>query len=174
VSEYAGADYGPRYFGKHRGKVLNNTDPYRQGRIQVSCPDVLGGGRSSWAMPSVPYAGDGVGFFVIPPNDANVWVEFEAGDPDRAIWSGCFWETGQTPVDPAIAEMKVFRTDGLTLTISDVPGSGGVTLEVSPPVVATSLKIALTSSGIELTNGAASVKLGPISVSVNNGALEVL
>jgi hypothetical protein len=174
VSEYPGTDPGPKYFGKHRGKVVSNIDPYQQGRIQVSCPDVLGDGRLGWAMPSVPYAGAGVGFFVIPPNDANVWVEFESGDPDRAIWSGCFWELGQTPVTPAIAQMKVFKTDGLTLTVNDVPGAGGVTLEVSPPVVATPLKITLTAAGIELSNGNASVKLSPISVSVNNGALEVL
>jgi Type VI secretion system/phage-baseplate injector OB domain len=163
-----------RFFGKHRGKVVGNTDPYEQGRLQVSCPDVLGAGRSSWAMPSVPYAGPGVGFFAIPPTGANIWVEFEAGDPDHPIWSGCFWETGQAPVTPAVAQTKVFRTDGLTLTVNDAPGSGGVTIEVSPPVVPTTLKIAFSSSGIELTNGSSSVKLGAASVSVNNGALEVL
>ncbi|GAB3307752.1 phage baseplate assembly protein V [Geodermatophilus aquaeductus] len=163
-----------QYFGKHRGKVVSNTDPYQQGRVQVSCPDVLGPGRSSWAMPSVPYAGDGVGFFAIPPNGANVWVEFEAGNPDHPIWAGCFWEPGQAPVTPAVAQTKVFKTDGLTLTVNDLPGSGGVTVEVSPPVVATALKIALDSSGILLSNGSASVKLSPVSVSLNNGALEVL
>jgi hypothetical protein len=163
-----------RYFGKYRGKVENNVDPLQQARLQISCAAVLGGGRMSWAMPSVPYAGDGVGFFALPPTGTNVWVEFEAGDPDYPIWSGCFWEVGQMPVTPAVAQMKVFRTDGLTLTVSDLPGAGGVTLEVHPPVVATPLKIALGPSGIELTNGAASVKLSPVSVSVNNGALEVL
>jgi hypothetical protein len=175
VTEFAGEYAGQlRFFGKHRGKVASNTDPYQLGRVQVSCPDVLGDGRLSWAMPSVPYAGDGVGFFAIPPNGANVWVEFESGDPDRPIWSGCFWDVGQTPVTPAVAQKKVFKTDGLTLTVDDLPGGGGVTLEVAPPVVATTLKIALTSSGIELSNGNASVKLSPASVSLNNGALEVL
>jgi hypothetical protein len=40
--------------------------------------------------------------------------------------------------------------------------------------VATPLKLAFTSAGIEMSNGAASVKLTPASVSVNNGALEVI
>lgn len=31
----------------------------------------------SWAMPYVPYAGSGVGLFAIPPNNANVLIEFE-------------------------------------------------------------------------------------------------
>ena len=119
-------------------------------------------------------AGGGVGLFLIPPANANVWVEFEAGNLDKPIWAGCFWETGQVPAQPAIAEMKVLKTDGMTLTINDLPGAGGVTLDVTPPIVATPLKISLTSSGIELSNGAASVKLTPASVSLNNGALEVI
>jgi uncharacterized protein involved in type VI secretion and phage assembly len=132
-------------------------------------------------MPSVPYAGPGVGFFAIPPNGANVWVEFEGGDSDYPIWAGCFWGMDQAlPVPPAVAktpaaaQTKVFKTDGLTLTVNDRPGGGEVTVEVSPPVVATALKIVLDSSGIELSNGNASVKLSPLSVSLNNGALEVL
>jgi hypothetical protein len=86
--------------------------------------------------------------------------------------------------------MKVFKTDGITLTFNDLPGAGGMTLEVSPPVVAVPLKMTFDVSGIqieatpssvkigptgiELTNGAASVKLTPVTVSINNGALEVM
>ena len=44
------------FFGKYRGKVVNNVDPLQVGRLQVSCPDVLGDGRLSWAMPNVPPA----------------------------------------------------------------------------------------------------------------------
>ena len=62
----------------------------------------------------------------------------------------------------------------MTLTLNDIPGAGGLTIEVTPPVVATPLTIKLDSTGIELSNGAASVKLTPASVSVNNGALEVI
>ena len=40
------------YYGKYRGKVENNVDPQRLGRIQVSCPSVLGDGPISWARPS--------------------------------------------------------------------------------------------------------------------------
>nr|MDT0659425.1 phage baseplate assembly protein V [Micromonospora sp. DSM 115978] len=162
-----------RYYGKYRGTVTANIDPLQQGRVQVSCPAVLGDGRSSWALPSAPYAGNGVGLFTVPPVGANIWVEFEAGDPERPICGGCFWGTGEAPARPALAEMKVFKTASVTLTINDLPGAGGVTLEVNPPAVATPLRIALTAAGIELTNGAASVKLTPVSVSLNNGALEV-
>ncbi|MCB1831203.1 MAG: baseplate assembly protein, partial [Gammaproteobacteria bacterium] len=66
-----------QFFGKYRGSVENNVDPQMMGRIQVSVPAVLGDGTLSWAMPCVPYAGPGVGLFTLPPNGANVWVEFE-------------------------------------------------------------------------------------------------
>ncbi len=70
--------------------------------------------------------------------------------------------------------MKVWKTDGITLTLSDLPGAGGFTVEVGPPVVPIPLKMAFNAAGIEITNSAASVKLTPASVSLNNGALEVI
>lgn len=179
-----------QFFGKYRGKVEGNVDPMQQGRVQVSCPAVLGDGRMSWALPCVPFAGAGVGLFLLPPVGANIWVEFEGGDPDYPIWSGCFWGVGEVPAAPAIEQMKLLKTDAVSLTLSDVPGAGGVILEVQPPAVAMPLKLVLDSSGvtieaspssvkialsgIELVNGAASVKLTPASVSLNNGALEVM
>ena len=162
------------FFGKYRGKVENNIDPMMQGRVQVSAPAVLGDGTLSWAMPCAPYAGSGVGLWAIPPVGANVWVEFEGGDPDYPIWSGCFWGVGEAPAQPAVPQVKVFKTDSITVTLSDLPGAGGFTIEANPPAVATPLTVKLSSSGIELTNGAASVKLTPASVSVNDGALEVI
>jgi hypothetical protein len=165
---------GTKFYGKYRGKVENNLDPLQQGRLQVSCPAVYGEGTLSWAMPCVPFAGSMVGFFALPPKDANVWVEFEAGDPDYPIWSGCFWGLGEVPAQPAIEQMHVIKTASLALTLSDLPGAGGLKLEVKPPAVATPLKMVFNAQGIELSNGAASVKLTPASVSVNNGALEVI
>jgi hypothetical protein len=162
------------YFGKYRGKVAANADPTMLGRLQVTCPAVLGDGRMSWAMPCVPYAGPGVGLFVLPPLGANVWVEFEGGDPDYPIWAGCFWGEGEMPVTPATPGTSVFRTAGVTVTVDDRPGSGGLTLLVGPPAVPALLKLALTGSGIEVVNGASSVKLSSLSVNVNNGALEVI
>jgi Type VI secretion system/phage-baseplate injector OB domain len=161
------------FFGKYRGTVENNVDPLQQGRVQVSVPAVLGDGWRRWAMPCAPYAGPQVGLFTLPPVGANVWVEFEAGDPNHPIWTGCFWRKGEVPASPAVGEKKVFKTEAVTIELSDLPG-GGVTIEVRPPAVSTPLKLVMSSSGIELSNGASSVKLTPVSVSVNNGALEVI
>jgi outer membrane protein assembly factor BamB len=162
------------FYGKYRGKIENNVDPLMQGRVQVSCPAVLGDGTLSWATPCVPFAGSGVGLFALAPVGTNIWVEFEGGDPDAPIWSGCFWGVGEVPILPAIEQMKCFKTDCITLTLSDLPGAGGFKLEVEPPAVAMPLTLTFDASGIELAGGAASVKLTPVSVSVNDGALEVM
>lgn len=163
-----------QYFGKYRGKVENNLDPEMRGRVQVSVPAVLGEGRLSWALPCTPYAGSGVGLFAVPPNGANVWVEFEGGNPDSPILGGCFWARGEAPAQPAVPFVKVLKTESLKLELNDTPGAGGFTLEVNPPAVATPLKIVCDSSGIEISNSAAKVKLTPASVSINDGALEVV
>ncbi len=162
------------FFGKYRGRVTGNTDPKHLGRIQVSCPAVLGAGRTSWAMPCVPYAGPGVGLYAIPPVDAYVWVEFEGGDPDVPIWAGCFWGDGELPVSPAAPTTKVFRTPGITVTVDDLQGGKGVTVRAEPPLVTAPAVLALTSAGIELSVGASKIVLSGTSVAVNDGALEVL
>ncbi|MGD2157014.1 MAG: phage baseplate assembly protein V [Anaerolineales bacterium] len=157
------------FFGKYRGSVVNNVDPQQMGRVQVSVPAVLGEGRMSWAMPCTPYAGSGVGFFAIPPIGANVWVEFEGGDPDYPIWSGCFWGVGEVPALPAIAENKVLKTSTATITLNDLPGAGGITIETI-----TGMRIAISVTGIEISNGqGASIQMTGPQISLNNGALEV-
>jgi hypothetical protein len=163
-----------QFFGKYRGTVQNNMDPQMMGRVQVSVPAVLGDGQLSWAMPCAPYGGAGVGFFAVPPVGANIWVEFEGGDPDYPIWSGCFWGLGEAPAQPAVPFIKVLQTDGIMLKLDDTPGAGGLTLEVNPPVVPMPLKIACTTSGIEISHGAQKIVLSATSVSVNNVALEVM
>jgi len=157
-----------QFFGKYRGKVENNVDPRQMGRIQMTVPTVLGTNHLNWAMPCVPYAGPGVGFFAIPPVGANVWIEFENGDPDYPIWTGCFWEEGDLPADPALAEKKVFKTDVGTITLDDTPGTGGIRIETT-----SNMKIELKSQGIEISNGQASIKIQGATVSINGNALEV-
>jgi uncharacterized protein involved in type VI secretion and phage assembly len=78
-----------RFFGKYRGTVVNTADSEQIARLQAVVPDVLGTVPTTWAMPSAPFAGPGAGVVVLPPVGAGVWIEFEQGDPDYPIWSGC-------------------------------------------------------------------------------------
>ena len=147
------------YFGKYRGKVESNSDLSGLGRVQVSCPAVLGDGSASWAMPSSPYAGPGVGFFALPPEGANIWVEFEGGDPDYPIWSGCFWgkdemlEEVQAKTENA-KDYKAFKTDAFTLVIHDDDSkAGGVTIEIKDSAVENTIKLVCDKDGVKLTVG---------------------
>jgi phage gp45-like len=144
-----------QFFGKYRGKVATNKDPLHLGRLQVTVPAIYGEGKQNWAMPCTPYAGKDIGFFTIPPVGSNIWVEFEGGDPDYPIWSGCFWGEDQLPQNAKVEEpdkVQVFRTDGITLTLSNLGENKGVTLEVESPVVERKLKMIFNANGIEINN----------------------
>src|SRR5712692_7043214 len=133
-----------RFYGKYRGLVTINVDPLSLGRLKAMVPEVLGEVPSSWALPCAPYAGTGSGLFAIPPIGAGVWIEFEAGDVSRPIWSGAWWATGEVPMDekgvPVKFNTKILRTDfglilalddlGQTITISDAVGLNLMTIKV--------------------------------------------
>lgn len=123
-----------------------------------------------WAMPCVPYAGQGVGLFAIPPNGANIWVEFEGGNPDYPIWSGCFWGLGEIPVQPTVAEIKVLKTENFTIKITDLPGAEA--LEI---VTGSGKKIQIDATQINIDNGqGANIKLLGPNVTINGVAIEVI
>jgi hypothetical protein len=85
-----------QYFGKYRGIVLNHTDPLQLGRILAQVPDVSAL-PTTWAMPCLPYVSSH-GILALPPVGTSIWIEFEQGNVDYPIWSGCFWNPGQPPL----------------------------------------------------------------------------
>lgn len=162
----------PKFFGKYRGKVEDDEDPLGLGRVQVSVPSVRGAGNRAWAMPCVPYAGAGVGLFLIPPVGANVWVEFEAGDSDFPIWAGCFWSEGELPVDPAEPKMRVFKCDGVNLVIEDGDG-GRVELTVGSPIADTTVSVVIDSNGMVIESGSGKLEIKSDQVAINSDGLVV-
>jgi uncharacterized protein involved in type VI secretion and phage assembly len=166
-----------RYYGKYRGVVINNLDPLRIGRIMASVPDVLNSIPTSWAMPCVPITGKQMGTYVVPQIGTGVWIEFEQGDPDYPIWSGCFWGSAAevptmanagNPVSPSI----VLATGLLNmLVISDLPGpTGGIMLKST-----TGAMILVNDVGITISNGkGATIQMTGPTVTINNGALMVV
>jgi uncharacterized protein involved in type VI secretion and phage assembly len=166
-----------KYYGKHRATVVNNVDPEQRGRIQAIVPDVLGMTPSSWAMPCFPIAGKQQGTYFIPQVGAGVWIEFENGDADYPIWTGCFWGSAAEVPAPALAGNPASPSIVLQSTmlngvvISDLPGpTGGVMLKSSTG----SASIIVNDTGIYIQNGqgASLVMTGPM-VTINNGALVV-
>jgi uncharacterized protein involved in type VI secretion and phage assembly len=162
------------FYGKYRGTVSDNKDPWMIDRVRAKVPDVMGDQESGWAMPCAPFGGSGMGFFAIPSVGAGVWIEFEHGDPDYPIWTGCFWgSVAEVPpllLAPPYKKLMIKTEGGNTLTLDDTPGIGGISLEASGGA-----KITVTGLGIEINDGMGGViKLTGPQVSMNNGALEVI
>lgn len=153
-----------RYYGKYRGVVVD-VDAATM-RVKASVPAVLGGITSGWASPCVPYAGPQVGFLMLPDIGSGVWIEFEGGDVSFPIWTGCYWNTGDIP-SQAATTLKTIITQAGTLAFDTSANS--VTVED-----AAQNTVVLDSSGVTATSGANNVAIGSSSVSVNNGALEVM
>jgi hypothetical protein len=113
-----------RTFGKYRGVVSDNQDPMNQGRIRAKVPELLGDLETDWAMPCVPFAGGGSGFYMIPQPATGVWIEFEAGDVSRPVWSGCWWDRDEVPTHSSgeitSPQVKIIRSEsGLVIMLDD-------------------------------------------------------
>lgn len=166
-----------QYYGKYRGTVATNIDPMQMGRIQVIVPDVTGVVPSTWALPCVPMAGPQCGQFTVPPIGASVWVEFEHGDRDYPIWTGCFWgSAAEVPAlalaTPPLLQSIVLQTVGEnSLMISDALGpSGGFLLKSASGAL-----ISINDVGITISNGqGATIVLAADTVTINEGALMVV
>lgn len=134
-----------QFYGKYRGVVSDVDDPQSMGRLRASVPEVLGEVESPWALPCAPYSGDGMGIYAVPPVGTGVWMEFEAGDPARPIWAGCWWGTDQLPQNETGAvtrpAIKIIRTesgtmltmddDNQVITLSDEDGDNILKIEVT-------------------------------------------
>lgn len=159
-----------RFYGKYRGIVMNTEDPQAMGRLQARVPEVLDESISPWALPCVPFAGEGVGQYTLPPLGAGVWIEFEAGDPARPVWTGCWWGQDQLPEDnrgaPTRQPLKIIRSEtGLmvsmddanqTIDVSDDTGKNLLKIEVNAGQVLVKglFKVVVEAPQIELVQNA--------------------
>ena len=169
-----------KYYGKYRGTVFNNIDPEKKGRIQAIVPDVLKQIPTTWATPCLPVTGiPGVqsGVYLLPPKLANVWMEFEHGDVNYPIWSGCFWGSvsevplvaqAATPATPAI----VMQTVGQNTLWIGGDAATGITVSCGPAVTPTSPQIKISQAGILISDGKnGTILIAAGTVTINSGAL---
>ncbi len=169
-----------RYLGKFRGRVIDNNDPLRIGRITVEVPDVLGDEPSTWALPCLPFTGPESGQFVVPPPGAGVWVEFEQGDPSFPVWTGCWYGAAEelppdarrelqagSPNKPVVVQTPLANK----LVMNDTPGAEqGILLQAQGGAY-----IRITREAVVISTGAgAEVLLRGNQVTINEGQLTVL
>lgn len=178
------------FWGKYRATVIQNADPERRGRLQLMVPDVLGPVPSTWAEACTPLAGPTgppMGVYMVPPVGAGVWAEFEQGDINHPIWSGCRWG-GQSdippaaqagnPADPSIVIQSLLQQ---AVMVSDMPPA--IPPAVMPPVPTTGgvilrsasgASIVVSDAGIFISNGkGATISMVGPTITINNGALVI-
>ena len=173
-----------KFFGKYRGTVLNNLDPWRQGRIQAEVAAVAAMSPSTWAMPCLPFAGPQMGMYIVPLPSTGVWIEFEDGDPEYPIWTGCWW--GSPAEVPVTAQTAA---PALPLIILETALKNGFVVSDTPVPAIPPLPMGLPAGGIILRSGTSYIRIdatgisifgpkvtinGETAVDMNAGALTVL
>jgi hypothetical protein len=115
-----------RFYGKYSGKVTSVTDPDQLGMVKVSVPAIFEEGIEVWARPCFA-----TGHFFVPPIDAMVWVEFEAGDVGYPLWVGTWYPKDTVP--PAAdkkdaVECVIHTPSGHVIELSDESGKEKVVI----------------------------------------------
>jgi hypothetical protein len=169
-----------RFHGKYRGIVRDIEDPENLGRIKAEVPAIYEDQQSPWALPAFPFAGQGHGLVLLPEVGDGVWIEFEAGDINRPIWTGCWFASGERP-DPAGAKSRLLATSAGHQIVLDEdrdqiqlkhPGGAEITMSASEIVLKLGLcELKITSSEINLNNGM--VKVTAAGASLVNDAFKV-
>jgi len=152
-----------RYFGKYRGLVQEVPEDEQLGRIVARVPSVYGDGISPRAWPAVPFAGQDHGFVTLPEVGDGVWIEFEAGDPAKPIWTGCWWAKGEMPESAGPSRRVLITPKALKVVLDDEgrkiqllhPDGAEITMAANDITIKIgSTKIVLSSSGVDVNNGA--------------------
>lgn len=162
-----------RFFGKYRGEVTATDDETNRARLKVRCPAVLGE-QEVWAMPCTPYAGDGVGFFALPAEGTSVWVEFEGGEINQPIWSGCFWKEEQIDSGDAVEGVLFLKTPGVTIRVDNDQGTVEIEASGGAKITLDSNGITLEAAEVSLSANGAAATLSASGFDAMSGALTVM
>jgi uncharacterized protein involved in type VI secretion and phage assembly len=155
-----------RCYGKYPGFVVDANDPEHRGRVKARVPNVFQNDHSVWCVPAVPFAGKSFGLLLLPKKDDSVWVEFEAGDTSRPLWTGSWWAKDELPAPNGVNQHVLTTPKGLQIVLDD----DAKKLQLKHPDGA---EITMSSSAITIKIGSAQIQLSSDGVSINNGALEV-
>ena len=95
---------GGRFFGKYRGKVVDNQDPLKRGSVEGGVPAVLGE-KASGRCRACPMRARTSASSRSPGRRGGVG-RVRGRRLDFPIWTGCFWAEGE--IDSADADPGVF------------------------------------------------------------------
>lgn len=154
------------FFGKYRGIVESVDDSEGLGRITAKVPEVFLDQVSPWCWPCTSFAGQGYGWVSLPQQGDGVWIEFEAGDLSRPIWTGFWWAAQERPAGDSTQKRGLWTPAGHQISFDDE--NKEILLKH-----ADGAEIFLGSSEIRIKTGGQSLVIDSSGFNFNNGALVV-
>lgn len=142
MSTHTYDEYGEsHWYGVYAGKVVDNVDPDKRGRVTVLIPGLCEP-ATNWALPAggaQSSGAAGLGAFDVPPKGASVFVMFLCGDIDEPIYFGGWRKLpkGKTDAPSLVAEatasdaankLKVYETEKFSIVIDERSGSTALSL----------------------------------------------
>jgi len=184
------------YFGKYKGFVRDNNDPENRGRLRLFCPQIMGSDDTAtswlgWAEPCLPWIGGLPTLDFGSPysrgqngvDEIGVWVEFQGGNLDFPIWTGCFI-VAPTATD-ARAQLALTSTSGAVggSIIANPGGSDLGALDPPKPQIADETRLLVkkgrdivigSQSGGFIIIGPSGVQLSGVQVTINGKLFDAL
>lgn len=156
-----------KYTGIYRGKVLDNSDSEKLGRIKVEVVGIFSGITSAylpWAVPGLPLfcgAGSGFGWFGVPAVGSWVWCFFEEGDYQQPVY---FSEAPDGihgfPTDDGYPDSRGFVTPGGHSFVLDDNGAITVHHKDGASIVLSAERLVLSIGSTSITMDGTTVEIG--------------
>jgi hypothetical protein len=155
-----------RLFGKYRG-VVTKVDESELGYISAKVHEVFGEEfELPRIAPAVPFAGKSHGLVALPEVDDGVWIEFEAGNASKPIWTGFWWADDEMPEPKGVLVRAFITTAGHKLILDD--DKKEVTL-----LHADGAEMTMTGDDITIKIGKATIKMSDDEISLKLGTPEI-
>lgn len=173
-----------RFYSRYRGVVLNNNDPDNLQRLEVMIPNLHVGGLKVWARSASHQGGVNYGmkYFTPLPGEV-VWVEFEKGNPMKAIWSYHGWAKVEVPEElKSNTVAGLISPNGNKVILNDTDGVLSIQVEKKISIlteeegesislgIPEKCSISLTGDQIEITNGESTITLSDDGITLKKGS----
>jgi uncharacterized protein involved in type VI secretion and phage assembly len=172
-----------RFYSRYRGVVLNNNDPDNLQRLEVMIPNLHVGGLKVWARSASHQGGVNYGmkYFTPLPGEV-VWVEFEKGNPMKAIWSYHGWAKVEVPEElKSNTVAGLISPNGNKVILNDTDGVLSIQVEKKVSIlteeegesislgIPEKCSISLTGDQIEITKGESTITLSDDGITLQKG-----
>lgn len=172
-----------RFYSRYRGIVVNNNDPDNLQRLEVIIPNLHAGGIKVWARSASHQGGVNYGmkYFTPLPGEV-VWVEFEKGNPMKAIWSYHGWAKVEVPEElKSNTVAGLISPNGNKVILNDTDGVLSIQVEKKISIlteeegesislgIPEKCSISLTGDQIEIIKGESTITLSDDGITLKKG-----